>query len=957
MNSKYQDIGKLLDGLKDLFTDDEREQIELAFNLMKSSGKTKAKLVRPVIPIKEWVNSPYYIGPDVDNIYPFWKEHLSNIYESEHKINQVILTGAIGCLKTDTLYSTSEGFKTLKELSSSFEVISEGKKEIALTSKHSVLGVTPTKRIILSNGTVLEGTTNHKIKIIKDNKIQWQRFDKLELGDSILHTRNKELFGKHSIPQKTAYNIGYKLVDKALPKFILSCDDTTIAAALQGIFDSSGNINDIITLTVTSKKLSKQVKRILAAFGIDSKLTEIRSTCNKDISSDIYKIVINDKESLELFQKYINFSIDSKKEKLKQLVDFYSKQKLHTQKEPDLLQEEDLKYFIDNNCYTNRVINIIDSKAETGDIEVPVNRCYNLGGIISHNTGKSTMAVLIIIRKIYELSCYENISALFNLFGVSRIAFAYLSVTREQAQNTGFALLTEWIDSIPYFKEKFKRRDKLDSMLIWPQERLIVTYGSVANHFIGMNLIGSVLDEANFFAGRQTEEANYSMNTKVASLYTQIITRSQSRFIINGINESLSLLVSSSTVKSSFTNETISKSKGDKHTYIVSPSIWDVKPQNYKGEKFLVFTGISEIDPHIINSVEDLNSILAIKQYTKRLDTHISLIDAYSLLPIEIQSNIIRVPVEHKQAFTADITIALQDLAGYSVSSVNKLFNSNTAYEQCINSNIVHPFSKEQIVISTTKVPTQEGFLPIKSYLLSDIKFSDKHMPRYMHLDLALTGDSIGISMCYISGWKNIYKQDAIFEELDDTGDYLVDDEIKIPILTYDFMLRINPPKKPNKIALSKIRDFIVYLRKEHGIKFGLITADQFQSAQMLQELQELGFDTGYLSVDRTADAYLLFTNLIYEERTNFYDYEPFKTELFNLVYYPAKKKVDHLSTGSKDVADSVVGSAFNAIKALDKTDVREQALADLFINANVSTTQVDAINEALSNLFNALTK
>ena len=51
------------------------------------------------------------------------------------------------------------------------------------------------------------------------------------------------------------------------------------------------------------------------------------------------------------------------------------------------------------------------------------------------------------------------------------------------------------------------------------------------------------------------------------------------------------------------------------------------------------------------------------------------------------------------------------------------------------------------------------------------------------------------------------------------------------------------------------MRDFIVFLRNELGVKFEIITADQFQSAQLLQELGELGFNTGSLSVDRTPDA------------------------------------------------------------------------------------------------------
>ena len=102
---------------------------------------------------------------------------------------------------------------------------------------------------------------------------------------------------------------------------------------------------------------------------------------------------------------------------------------------------------------------------------------------------------------------------------------------------------------------------------------------------------------------------------------------------------------------------------------------------------------------------------------------------------------------------------------------------------------------------------------------------------------------------------------------------------------------------------------------------------------------------------------YLSFTNLIYEERVKFYDYPPFKQELFNVMYYPAKKKVDHTQLDQKILPDSVVGAAFNAIKSLDKTDINEQSLTDIFVfaNSNGEEQYKEAVKSALDNLMNIL--
>jgi len=571
----------------------------------------------------------------------------------------------------------------------------------------------------------------------------------------------------------------------------------------------------------------------------------------------------------------------------------------------------------------------------------------------AYGTGKSTFAVLCIIRVIYELSCYENIAALFNLFGVSRIAFAYLSVTRTQAQATGFALLVEWLDSIPYFREMFQRRNGIDSMVIWPQERLIVTFGSVANHFIGMNLIGSILDEANFFSGNSREEGDFKMNTKVSSLYSDIITRSESRFIVNGINHSLSILVSSATVESSFTEEMIEKSKDDIHTHHVSPAVWDVKPHNYSGERFYVYVGGNDMDPFIVYDQEDFNVILN-SHKKERLPGNLSLEDSYTLLPAEIKGKLVHVPEEHRKPFTIDIVAALQNLAGFSTATALKLFTSQTAYNSALHDGLEHPFSRPAITLSTTKEPTQPGYMPVKAYLKNGFKFRKPEMPRFFHLDLALTGDSAALASCYIDGWKTIHKQESNYGLLGDNEDQLIEDEIKVPIIAVDFMLSIDPPNKPNRISIGKIRDFIIYLKREHNIKIGKFTADQFQSEMLLQEFGELGINAGHQSVDRTADAYLALANLFYEERINTYHLEKFKHELFNVIYYPSKRKVDHPAKGSKDITDAVAGATFNAIMSEDKTDLDNDSLINIFTDLNTLSDEED-YESAVENVLKGL--
>lgn len=567
----------------------------------------------------------------------------------------------------------------------------------------------------------------------------------------------------------------------------------------------------------------------------------------------------------------------------------------------------------------------------------------------SIGTGKTYMSALIIIRMIYELSCYENVANLYKLAGITRIAFVYLSVTKDQAENSGYSFLKDWIDQIPYFQEEFPRR-AIDSQLIFPQENLLVTFGSATNHFIGMSVIASVLDEANFFEGRQVDDANMKMNTKVSALHSQLMARSSSRFIVGGKNYSMSILVSSSTSESSYTEEQIEASKNDPLTVVYRPTQWEVKDVGtYCGKKFLVYIGGDGFDPFVIQDFNDLNLILEVNNYAPISGTDPALV--HGALPFEVQSKLLPVPIEFKRDFDSNVIIALQDIAGHSVSSSSKFFSNTQSYEKSIDNNLEHPFTQENIVLSTTDSIYQDGYRPIQHYIKEGFKFKNPKAPRYMHLDLALTNDSVGISMAHIDGYVEAddrYEEYSVYENTTSSKG------IKVPKITVDFMLEIKPPQKPNKVSLSKIRDFIVYLNKVMGIRFALISTDQFQSEHLRQELDELGYNTSLLSVDRNVEAYSALSNLMYEGRLAMYDYAMFRQELFNLILYPEKRKIDHPNKGSKDVADSVAGSVFSALKSIDKSNQTAEDVMFAFVSANQGNAE-QALEQAKEDIMRKL--
>ena len=515
------------------------------------------------------------------------------------------------------------------------------------------------------------------------------------------------------------------------------------------------------------------------------------------------------------------------------------------------------------------------------------NQIVLTGGL---GTGKSTCGLYIVLRKLYELSCYKNVAGLFGLMSNTMTAFLYFSLTKYQAERSGFAQLRLIIDGIPYFKELFQRNKYRNSTLDFP-ENIRVFYGSSTADMIGMNVISAIIDEANFFGDSSGSEVDLG---SVEELYNSVLSRTSSRFTSNGVNNSLNLVISSSTFKTSLTSKLYDKSLTDPSIRYARARLWDIKPQGtYKNEYFYVFAGNDKFDPFIINDTIDLCTKLGIS-----LDPSLSLPEAISKLSQEYRLLIDEVPIDFRNIYENNIIQGLQDFSGMSVSSTGKLFSSRSTFESCIDESIKPLFTKSEFTVETNN---DEPYNCIQ-YYLNGIDFPHKECPRYMHIDIGVANDAYGISSCYKYGSKII-------------------DGVEVPEYFYDFSLRIVPPAPPKRVSIDRCHQFILYMRDVLGLKIGLISFDQFQSEASRQFLSEHGFNVKYQSVDKTDTAYLYFVDCLYKQCVHFSKEfaEDIKKELFDLIWYRQKGKVDHPSDtkhgGMKDRMDAVVGALYNAFQ------------------------------------------
>lgn len=113
----------------------------------------------------------------------------------------------IGCLDGNTLITTKDGIKRLKSLNDNVEVWGN---EVFRESSHLYKnGESPAIQVKTQRGFQYTGTPNHKMKVCRNEEIQWIRTDEIIPGDRILIDRTERWHnGDTDATVEDAYTLG-----------------------------------------------------------------------------------------------------------------------------------------------------------------------------------------------------------------------------------------------------------------------------------------------------------------------------------------------------------------------------------------------------------------------------------------------------------------------------------------------------------------------------------------------------------------------------------------------------------------------------------------------------------------------------------------------------------------------------------------------------------------------------
>jgi hypothetical protein len=122
------------------------------------------------------------------------------------------------------------------------------------------------------------------------------------------------------------------------------------------------------------------------------------------------------------------------------------------------------------------------------------------------------------------------------------------------------------------------------------------------------------------------------------------------------------------------------------------------------------------------------------------------------------------------------------------------------------------------------------------------------------------------------------------------------------------------------------------------------------------QYLEENGIPVKYQSVDKTDEQYLFFVDCMYKNCVHFSREfaDAMQKELFDLIWYRNKRKVDHLSDtkhgGMKDRMDAIVGALYNA-----KTTKESFANPEDILNLSKYNSALSLFNDSDDNEFDGI--
>ena len=290
---------------------------------------------------------------------------------------------------------------------------------------------------------------------------------------------------------------------------------------------------------------------------------------------------------------------------------------------------------------------------------------------------------------------------------------------------------------------------------------------------------------------------------------------------------------------------------------------------------------------------------------------------------------LLKIPLELKPNYLRDPENFLRDIACIPTDSTRPFIRSKEKINKLEKDGFQNPFDEDKRVFHPSFQATPDTV----------------HYNRYMHIDLGLKKDAIGISMCHAPHFVDRVVQDIEFQGIKTRN-------VRLPFIKFDFLGRIKA-HRGEEVLLSEVRE-IIYEIHRRGFYISLLTFDGFQSVDSIQILRNQGYKVGRLSIDRTATKLVLdkhaksddgirrvstegqimgamqsLKDALYDSRLSIPYHEYWKKEADGAEVDYRKNKVDHKPRGTIDLLQSMAGGIYNLVNNEVEYDFRADEKQD----------------------------
>jgi hypothetical protein len=579
-------------------------------------------------------------------------------------------------------------------------------------------------------------------------------------------------------------------------------------------------------------------------------------------------------------------------------------------------------------------------------------RIHNMVITGSLGIGKTVMMVTLILYRMCIATYLKNPQHFFGLNRNSNIVYNLLSVTKEAVKDTAFGTAMTFMSDSPYFLEICRYDPDSDySGYRIPMEntlpdgrvsRIWMTAGSKGQHVLGRNLVGIGLDEGNFRLEKDPD-------LKAYELYDQVRTRISNRFQkIASYLPALSIIASSAADESSFTEKVVGEIEESNRLRELAnrqlPSTTEQEPPSQ-----IVFrNAVYKIKRHVLTGIGPNHHWFKVTYGLKNMEPYILsgwyredgspiLEEPHEEPPNGAKTEL--VPKFYWEAYRRNTKTQLQNLSGISVGGAHRLFPSLIDIEHCLQVSTQEGVPSPLITgVARLPISSEDNkniwdYLSHKAFLtrvqsrIQPIRHPQNQ--RYAHIDLA-TQSLAGVSICHLAGSQLV---EGLVKDGEPFAEYRL-------MVEYDFILTICAGQnKP--INIGKIQKFFFWLRDMCGYRFGLITADMWQSEMPLQELEARNFKVDKLSIDKDKSVYTAWRAGFEEHRIRLHRNEQMIREAENLL--EMDKKFDHPPDGSKDTTDAAAGAYFNAVNSDEKLSLMSHNAPSLYTGQQMQQVEAEA--------------